>query len=236
MTLVNEIKRFPEFEFLSATDSETTALKIIKSEHPEVVIVDIDLSEGCGISLMRILRSDRHFDNNYPYIIAMTGFMSTSIRFDLKRYADKIYYEDSYFNPANILINLSFNIFEKSSKRPQFENRDEQILKQLIEVELTHYYVNPKKKQSLKYMIDAIYHSMQQPDLKLKKIIAQTAFDHDLKATNLHSVLNRYLHEAFDTTNPEILDQIAHPYNSKHHPSLQLFIIHISERVNANIS
>jgi len=229
------VKNFPEFNIIGETDSESIALTMVISKNPDIIITGVDINEGCGISFLRTIRSDKNMTSR-PYLIAATSFTSEFVRSDLKQFADKIYIKNIDFNFTKIFIDLSFRKFSQLNDTQfiDFDNIKVKKIKRIIKEELKKYYINPKRKLHRNYLVDMIYLHLQNPSLKLKELREQVTSENNLKSEkNLHTVINRYIAEIFDLTSEKILIDIAFPYSSLDKPSVQLFIFHIADKIRS---
>lgn len=60
-------------------DTESAAVKAVESRHFDVMIVDVELREGSGISVVRRIRELTH-GRNRPWIIVLTNYAFPAVR------------------------------------------------------------------------------------------------------------------------------------------------------------
>lgn len=237
------ITSFKEFQIIGVTDSESIAFEICKSEMPDIIIADVDLKEGCGISLMKLIKSDRFFENQTPFLFAMTSYSSPTVSQQLKLYADNIFYKNIPFSAQNLLTILSFKMLDILQLRKQVEKiplGHENQVKTIIQDTLNKYQFKPRTNHQRTYLSSMIYliittpEGEREPNLKtLRTHVANTFKLKNEKSLNI--MLDRYIKDIYDLTPPEVLVEIGDPFSAKHKPSVFHFIDHIATVVKNKI-
>ncbi|MCL1990073.1 MAG: response regulator [Defluviitaleaceae bacterium] len=231
--LIKSVKNYPGFKMIGTVNSETQALELMKVKTPDIVLVDFDMTEGNGISLMRLVRSDKFFEQKQPFFAVLTGFVSERVRTDLNKYADAIFLKNSNYRPDYVFTQLSFRLFDNI--RHSYNERDR--LKQLISSELEKYHTTPKKKQYQLYVVDLVCLILQHGDIrdfKLKELEHEVVRKYGLaKVTALHTNLDRYVKALYELTPSDMLKALSDPYAATDKPSLKDFLILIADKVRA---
>lgn len=119
------LKNNPKMMLCYETDSELDALYYVKSYGVDVIILDLELREGDGISFLEELKNDGHFK---PFVIVVTNTISNII-LNLVRQngADYIYQKTNLsYSPYKVL-----SIIEKAYPYKQMaETQNETLLVQ----------------------------------------------------------------------------------------------------------
>ncbi|RJP59972.1 MAG: response regulator [Ignavibacteriales bacterium] len=103
--LANDIYKYPK---IFETDSYQKAMSIIKSHKPNLIITDIDLENGSGISLLRFIRNQ----TSRSLIIVFTN----QLKYNLEEISRKLGADYFLFKAHDIvkikkiLINSSFRL------------------------------------------------------------------------------------------------------------------------------
>ena len=244
--IINEIQRsldkFSEFESIGVTNNEDDAFEMIKSKKPDILITDIDLDEGCGISLMRRIRADFSLRNTPPYIYAITGYRTDSKKHELKEYADDILYKKIPFNADKIFTSLIFSMISlnnfKSNNPDENTGKQERKIMDLIKSEINQFFYDPRRNEQRKYLSEMIYYLVinQDKTIKLKELRSHVANKYHLSnEKSLNTKLDRYLHELFEKTDKNILKAIDTAYDKKI-PSLYNFLYASQARVISQLT
>jgi len=118
------------------------------------------------------------------------------------------------------------------------DSKENQI-KNLILEELEKYVINPKKKYKCQYIAHMVYKILQDPNenFSLQKMQDEVVKAYKLtNRTSLNISVDRYIKEIFDLTPTEVLKEIAHPYSAEHKPTVKEFLIHLTDKIEANIN
>lgn len=230
------IDAFEEFELIDITDGEDEALEIAKAKHPDIILVDIDINQGCGQSLMRIIRSDKYFKNHMPFLYAITAYTSSEKRRQLKRYADDIFIKRTPFHADRLFSQLLFKIFDLANQENNFHQNEEQRVKNIIKQELEMYVYKPRTNDQRKYITHMVYLTIITPDDKceptLKQLQEIVVKNYRLKSTaSLNTSLDRYIKDIYELTPPEKLKNMNDFFSEDNKPSVSHFLDHIVNRV-----
>lgn len=69
----------PDLSVEAIVDTESAAVKAVEGKHFDVLIVDVELREGSGISVVRRIRELTH-GRNRPWIIVLTNYAFPAVR------------------------------------------------------------------------------------------------------------------------------------------------------------
>jgi len=234
------IDTFEEFELIDITDGEDEALEIAKAKHPDIILVDIDINQGCGQSLMRIIKSDKYFKNHMPFLYAITAYTSSEKRRQLKRYADDTFIKRTPFHADRLFSQLLFKIFDLANQENNFHQNEEQRVKNIIKQELEMYAYKPRTNDQRKYITHMVYLTIITPDDKreptLKQLQEIVVKNYRLKSTaSLNTSLDRYIKDIYELTPPEKLKNMNDFFSEDNKPSVSHFLDQIVSRIKAKI-
>ena len=210
------------FEVLGVTDSSNEAYKLLKSGLPDVVIVDLQLTEGDGYELLEKIRNPSESLPIQPYVLVTTLFSSDmTMRVLADGLADYVFKkQNESYSPETILKHLhtvSRQFNRNCNPEPQkidsaieLENR----LRTRITREIDLFSMN-QGTLGKKYLIEIIYLALKLPkhkDLQIVQLYADVGKIFQKEASAVDVAIRRLVDGAFLRTDPKDLEQLYPPY------------------------
>lgn len=156
------IEDIPDVSLIAVTNSSNEAIKIVNTEKPDAIVLDIELNngEGSGIEFLQGLKELNL--NKYPKIVVITNIYSDAVyNFLHKNKADFIFYKNQEgYSPKNVIDTLLLlNGYEKNTNikitTVLTENGEDSKVSELINKELDLIGIATHLK-GRKYLFDAI--------------------------------------------------------------------------------
>ena len=242
--VVKASENYDEFEIIATTDQVNTALDLLKSERPDVLIVDIQLPDGSGLSLMRQIKSSTEFADYNPNLIAITSYTSQLIMQQLKELVDDIHIKNIDFDVNEIFIRLQYTIQSVESHKitdlfPLSHN--EQKMEEKISETLKSLFDTPPKRErhhraAVKMIALALeLHHLE--SLKLKDLYAKVAPLVHLKSGNsVKSLMTRYLDDIIKTTDGATLRHLFKSCHDPECPTAKEFFVILAQKVKSQLN
>jgi len=232
-----------KFEVLGVTDSSTEAYKLLKSGVPDVVIVDLQVTEGDGYELLAKIRDPNENLPIQPYVLVITWFVSDMTMMTLSDgLADYVYKkQNESYSPENILKHL--HIVSRQFHR----NRDKEVqvidsaldmerrLRMRITREIDQFYMN-QGSSGKEYLIEIIYRTIQLPqheDLQIGQMYIEVGKLFRKEANAIDISIRRLLDAAFLRTDSKALERLYSPYVDigRGAPRNKEFVVFIANKI-----
>lgn len=229
-----------DMELVGTTNNAYTALDLIKSHLPDVVLLDLELHHGGGNGLLFLQELNKAQPLIYPYIIVITNNMSQStleIARNLGADFTLAKYEADY--SVEYVISFIRMIRETLLKRrtakqpkpvlaPKDRNR---ILTQRIQRELNLVGISPKA-IGFKYLTDAILLSMDHQESSISRILAEKYKKTD---SSIDRAMQNAISRTWRTNDPDELLKYygAHIHQDRGAPTLMEFISYYATKLNS---
>ena len=217
-----QILQDDRFTLLGVTDSAEMAYKQIKTSLPDVVIVDLELSEGDGIELLDCLQAAGESLPLMPYLLVTTAFASESIAARLSAgLADYMFRKQNQsYSPEKVLkhLHIMSSQFQRN-KRPSAKlisssMETEKLMRTRIESELEQYYMS-QSTQAKDYLAECIYQVMNLSPfekVEIGKFYVSVGQVYKKESRNVDMAIRRLLSTAFLQTSPDDLERLYKPY------------------------
>ena len=232
-----------DFVVVRITDSAEEAFRLAKTSLPDVMIVDLELTEGDGIQLLEKIRAAESELQVVPFLYVITGNSSGVIIDRVKDgLADFVVRKDNPSYGAEHILSFLRIVASKfhrnrtpKLKRLRSDADKEEMLRARIDTEFDYYYQHLSS-SARDFMADALYEVLQLPDIrnfKSKDIAAIIAKKHRRTTTAVSKALERWVDRAFTETALEDLQKVFPHYIStkKTKPSVKDFISITAEKI-----
>jgi len=234
-----------DFKVVQVTVSAEKALQLVKAHLPDVLIVDLLLTDGDGDG-MQLLQSIYDSKENLPikpYILVTTNVGSEKTLARLNSgLADFIFSKKmNSYSPKFILghlrtMALAFDCNTATVNQEIISPIDkETLIRTRVESELNNYYIKPNNK-SKDYLIDAICMIFEIPKDKnpvYKEIFTKIGKRYNKQSNNVNMCIDNLIQRAFEKTDHDDLKRIYEPYLdlSRGAPTTSEFISYIANKI-----
>ena len=240
--LQEHIRQSDDFKVMAVTASVEHAIKLVKINLPDVVIIDLQLTEGDGLDLIHRLRDPDALLPIVPYLLVTTSFTSNLIRDRLSDgLADYIFKkQNNSYSPAAVLnhLRLMARHFHRNRK-PDMSLDDEtdkaERLRARIDSELSRYYMSTSS-IARTLLVELIYRATLNPLLDLIAIgtlYTEVGKQFEKTPKNVDVSVSRLIDIAFTKTDPVDLTRAYQPYLDigRCSPTNKEFILYIVEKL-----
>lgn len=205
-------KKREDIEIIAITDSDIDGLKIVKTKHPEGIVLDLELNNsGTGsIDSLEFLSNLRKLNLNYVPIVIVTTHVNSKRTYDIlhRNGVDIILYKDNPKYSSEHVLNNFINLRNFEERKPTelltdtLENEEDKI-SDLINEELELIGVTSKLK-GRDYIYDAIFHLLQDDSNKIS-VIQYLVKKYKKSATTINNGIQNAIIHAWRITPPEDL-------------------------------
>jgi len=237
------IAKSENFSVLAVTDSEEKAYKYIQTGLPDVVIVDLELSEGDGVSLLKRIRDTERQLDVKPYLLVITSYGNNRVMEKVKdELADFVLRKHNLsFSPKTVLDHLDMmsNLFD-CNRNPEIAQIDsslekEELIRARINRELDRYYISHGS-SAKDYLAEAIYEILRHSksnQIKIGKIFTVVGIKFGKEPQAVDKAIRRLLHNAFLKTDPEDIEKVYAPYIDIERgvPTNKEFILYVANKI-----
>jgi len=237
------IEKDAAFSILRIVDNSSDAFKLVKTGLPDVMIVDLNLADGNGLSLLKEVRNIKKSLPIVPYIVVTTMFDSDEIRYIISEgHANFLLSKKSKsYSPEEILDHLQmmtisfyrnkYNDVEKDNS----ELEREEMIRTRIESELNQYYIDHTRRGKifLAELIYRIYNTPPTTTIKIANFHADVAKMFNVENYAVEQAVRRMIISAFTKTAAEDLRVAYKPYISMNGtpPSSKEFIMYVANKL-----
>jgi len=236
-----------EFTLLDITDSADKAYRLVKTGLPDVIIVDLMVTEGDGIELLHRLRSESDTLPLMPYILVTTAFTSEPVMTMLvEKLADYVFQKqneginaEKIFNHLRIMSS-QFQRHKKPIPKPIGSSVEtEKALRTRIKSELELYYMS-QSTQAKDYLAECIYQVISLPPYEKVHMGGIYTIVGKLFKKEPHNVdmsIRRLLSTAFMQTCPDDLARNYTPYVDigRGSPRNKEFIAYVANKIKREL-
>lgn len=212
----NYVQCLDDIRLIGITNSAYDALTLVQSNQPDVILLDLELHQGCGNGMFFLLELQQLSLPHRPYIL-ITTYNVSQTTFETARHlgADFILckYEIGY--SVQYVIDFIYAmkdviLAQKSSQHssisttlqtPQTSENYESKIRHWIQNELTLIGISPKV-IGFQYLIDAIFLINQNNDTHQIHSIAQKYKKSD---ASVERAMQNAINRAWRTNDPDIL-------------------------------
>ena len=233
-----------QFTTMAVIDSATEALHLVKAGLPDAIIVDLQLNEGSGITLMETIFDMKDELAISPCVIALTDVESLRTQKLLKKIADVSFLKQMKgYSPEVVLGALAamIPVFDRNRPKPppqiDTDLDKESRLRKRIERELDCYYI--KHGNDAKDLLsETIYLVLQVPKYEkpvMKNILVAVGKKYDKDWRNVNVRIDYLLQKAFSETNEDDLERVFTPYLSvsRTAPTNKEFVMYTADKIRA---
>ncbi|MCL2546041.1 MAG: response regulator [Oscillospiraceae bacterium] len=238
------ISRSDDFSVLSITTGADEAYKLVQTGLPDAVIVDLELSDGDGLSLLNKIRQTECDLAIKPYLLVVTDFGDKSMAlakakdeladFIIKKH-NHSYSPDAVLEHLRLMSNFFHRNKEPYTQQKYSELETEALIRARIDSELSRYYIshgNPARE----YLEEAIYRVLQYPKsnlVKINKIIVLISAKFCKQPQAVEKAIRRLLYNAFEKTDTEDLSKVYTPYIDigRGVPTSKEFILYTADKI-----
>lgn len=232
--LKSYIQLHPKFNLYGETGSENEGLELLKKKKVDVVILDLELYEGNGISFAEQMRK---LSIQQPFVVVTTNNCSDSIqqylRYELK--IDFIFQKSNTGHTPEQILNIIEKVYKfHGSSNPKLADEKEiikkRIRKELFNIGFTTSYIGTE------YLIAALLTISDNPDTALsvsKVLYPKIAKQYNTQSTNVEKAIRIAIERTWKNANLMSLTKY-YPYevvNKNARPSNKEFIKNMSLRL-----
>lgn len=209
------ILAYDTLELCAETGSEQEALRLLETEQPDVVILDLELAEGTGMNFARKMRL---LPINQPFTVVTTNNCSESIgrylRSELK--LDFIFQKENLgYNPNQVLDTI--DLIYKFHQTPCDDTlHKHNALNQLIYDELENLGFS-KKYSGTDYIAEALLYTAEHPHdtIHLSKVIYPLLVQrHQCDASTIERCMRTCIERVWTNCSPADLAMV-YPFSVK---------------------
>lgn len=229
-----------DMSIVSITNNSYRALELVNQFHPDAIILDLELNDGCGNGIT-FLQNLKDSDLTYkPYILVTTN-NSSATTYDCARQfgADFImskHKED--YSEANAIefLRMMKNIIHKSMNKQNLNHeivespaQYEQRTKKRIALEINKVGINPKY-NGYQYLIDAIFLAINGQNSGICVILGEK---YSKTHTSIERAIQNAINRAWRSTNiDDLYSNYTSPITSeKGVPTLTEFIHYYANKI-----
>lgn len=238
----DRLERDEKYKVLDVTGSAFEAYTLTKVGLPDIIIVDLQLEEGSGVSLLHRLRDPQEHLPIRPYILVITSFTADTMMERIgSGLADFAFQKtDGLVDPDQIVEHLfimeSMFFRNRKPQSPPIDSTVEKVklIRIRIESELSQYHIVQGSK-GLDYLRELLYLAAIQPEhkkLRLTPLFNQMAIQFQNTPHNIDMGIRRALRVAFTKTNPDDLKRVYTAYLSAEYgaPPAKEFVAYTIEK------
>lgn len=242
-----EINRDGEFEVMGVTGSVREAQKLIRTGLPDVIIVDLRLSEGDGCDLLNFVRDTKDKLSILPYTVVTTTFGSEPLMDMLSDgLCDYIFHKKNLsYSAGEVLkhLRLASKYFHRN-RRPGSTTvssalEQEEMIRMRISREINQYYLN-QGSPGIDYLVETIYRVIKLPRAEnppVMQLYVEVGKQYGMTANSIDNAIRRQVHAAFMRTCPEDIKRLYSPYLDigRGVPRNKEFIVYIANKIRAEL-
>ena len=241
--LVAQIEEDEKFEVLGVTASSEEAYKLLKAGAPDVVIVDLQLTEGDGYELLARIRDPNENLSIQPYVFVSTWFASDMTMSALSDgLADYVYKkQNESYSPEKILNHLHIVSRQfRNNRNLEVQRIDSAIeaekrIRARITRELDQYYMN-QGSGGKEYLIEIIYRTIQlsrYDELQIGQMYIEVGKLFRKEPTAIDASVRRLIDSAFLRTDPKDLQRLYPPYLDigRGAPRNKEFVAYVADKI-----
>lgn len=201
-----------DIEIVAITDSDIEGLKLVKSKHPEGIVLDLELnnSSAGSIDSLGFLSNLKELKLNYEPIVIVTTHVNSKRTYDIlhRNGVDIIMYKDNPKYSSEHVLNNFINLrkasinYQTTSIEEVLENEEEKI-SNIINNELEMIGVTSKLK-GREYIHDAILFLVQDDTNKIN-VIQYLVNKYKKSATTITNGIQNAIIHAWRITPPDDL-------------------------------
>lgn len=220
--LVTEMEKTQYITLVNITNSSSEALKLVKEQVPDAIILELDLSNGYGNGFEFLQEIKTIPLSIVPYILVTTSFSSSNARnFAKDLGADFIFFKHqidytekkavAFLEMMRPLILKNQHPNNLSTALSETPAQKDQRIRRLITTELDYVGINPKS-VGYQYLIDSILITINDPQPNIPATVSQI---HTKTPASVERGMQNAISRAWHTTD---INELSLHYTAKINP------------------
>lgn len=242
----HQLRGFPDMELVCQTDSENCAFEYLVSNPVDVVILDLELREGDGLSFLEKLKE---LEKEKPFIFVVTNTVS-EITLDMVRAngSDYIYQKTNLsFSPNKILSLINKVFLYKSARRTMDEEQTLDYLTKQENDRLTQQFIGRQLnkigfsngKLGTNYILEILERVVAEGkpinNSYMSQLYEEIAKEHQTGAVNVERNIRSAIDSAWKNSKRSTLERF-YPYpwdKKKGRPTNREFLVNMADRLTS---
>jgi len=221
------IKDYPFLKLVGHAKTQTKAAKLLAELRPEVLICDLMLEEGDGLTLLTELKNSL---TPWPNHVVVTSAVGNNAKISASLISMDVFIiiKDMNYSSSKVLNYLKSLFFNDMSK---IETEEQKVRRAILKF-LEQFSLDDAPPQD-KFRLEAILAEIilnQPSDKKLNMSAVKRNLQERLPEQNFHYVtIERFLETIFDSTSIETLQTISYQFSKAAPTEKEFFSIAVKE-------